>query len=138
MIFIFIELAEELDNVIDSHMNRWFKIAPTIGSSQNGTCLAKSIHALVACTPAVVRRARPGGAAAGVGAEAGARGAKGLKLFLSCNFRIFTCPHTPGSMMRLHPWWDFFEPPSCFASSLNRGCGVAEKKSKKFQTFGHG
>ena len=40
-------------------------------------------------------------AAAGVGAEAGARGAKGLKPFLSCNFRIFTCPHTPGSMMRL-------------------------------------
>ena len=64
--------------------------------------------------------------------------AKSLKLFFSCNFRIFTCPHTPGSMMRLHHWWGFVDIPSCFASSLNRGCGVAEKKSKKFQTFGHG
>ena len=62
-----------------------------------------------------------------------------FETFFSCNFRIFTCPHTPGSMMRLHHWWGFVDIPSCFASSLNRRCGVAEKKSKKFfQTFGHG
>ena len=58
--------------------------------------------------------------------------------FFSFNFRYFTRPRTPGSMMWLRHWWGFVGAPSCFASSLNRGCGVVEKNAKTFQTFGHG